>query len=191
MVRQAKVLLNGIFRVLLLASALAQPACKPEPPREKPAAAPMATDFMSAKDIDVIYSEMGHIQARVTGPVVNRFAGEHPFMEFPKGFLIYIYDSAGSVETTISGDYGKRNESTHLMEAKGHVVVRNEIKHEQLNTEFLTWDEKKRIIYTRVPVKITTPDKVLFGDGLESNENFTRYSILHPRGEMKVQKDSL
>ena len=37
------------------------------------------------------------------------------------------------------------------MEAKGNVVVRNEKKNEQLNTELLTWDEKNHRIILGCP----------------------------------------
>ena len=112
-------------------------------------------------------------------------------MEFPKGFRVVMYDSALRVETTISASYGKRIDRTRIMEARGNVVVRNESKNQQLNTEQLTWDENRKTIYSHLPVKITTPDKILYGDGLESNESFTRYEFLNVHGQMMVKKDSI
>jgi LPS export ABC transporter protein LptC len=147
--------------------------------------------LMSAKFIDAVFSDSGMITARITSPLVNRFSGENPYMEFPKGFMVEIYDSALRRETTITADYGKRDDRSRIMEAKGNVVVRNEIKNEQLNTESLTWDEPRHTIFSRMPVKISTPGKVLFGEGLESNENFSRYTIIRPKGQMSVPKDSL
>ncbi len=147
--------------------------------------------MMTAKDIDVIFSDSGYLQARVSGPVVKRFEGESPWLEFPEGFRTEMYDSAQRIETTITADYGKRMEITRVMEAKGNVIVRNELKNEQLNTEILIWNELRHTIRTNAPVKITTPDKVLYGTGLEANETFTNYTILHPRGEMSVEGDSL
>jgi len=144
--------------------------------------------LMTATDIDVIFSDSGYLQARVTGPVVNRYEGENVWLEFPQGFQADMFDSAQRLETTITADYGKRMESTKIMEARGNVVVRNEFKNEQLNTEVLIWNELRHTISTDSPVKITTPDKVLYGTGLESNETFTNYRILKPRGEMKVEE---
>lgn len=146
---------------------------------------------MSAKDIEVTFSDSGKIQAKLYSPLINRFSGKDPYMEFPKGFKVFIYDSVMRVESTITGNYGKRRESARIMEAKGNVVVRNEITGKQLNTERLTWDENKRMIYSNVKVKITTADKVLFVEGLESNESFTWYKFTRVTGEMLVRKDSL
>ena len=147
--------------------------------------------LMSARKIDVLFSESGHLQARVTADLANRFSGDYPYLEFPKGFVVHMYDSLKQVETTITGDYGKRIENTAIMEARGNVVVRNEKKQEQLNTESLTWDEKRHLIFTHVPVKITTPGKILYGDGLESDETFSNYKIIRPKGQMTVKRDSL
>jgi LPS export ABC transporter protein LptC len=146
---------------------------------------------MSAKDIEVIFSDSGKIQAKLYSPLINRYSGKEPYMEFPKGFRVLIFDTATHVESTITGNYGKRMESTRIMEAKGNVVVRNEVTNKQLNTEQLTWDENKRMIYSNVKVKITTADKVLFVEGLESNESFTWYKFRRVTGEMLVKKDSI
>jgi len=112
-------------------------------------------------------------------------------MEFPHGFKVTIFDSILRTETTISANYGKRKDFARIMEARGNVIVRNEVKKQQLNTEHLTWDENRKIVYTSDPVKITTLDKVVFGKGLRANESFSDYSILHPYGQLMVKKDSI
>jgi LPS export ABC transporter protein LptC len=152
---------------------------------------PNTAPSMSAKNIEVTFSDSGRVQAKLYSPLVNRFEGEDPSMIFPTGFKVYIYNSQMRVETTITGNWGKRMENLRMMEAKGNVVVRNEIKQQQLNTEHLFWDEKKARIYSDVKSKITTPDKIFFVEGLESNEAFTDYIFTHLTGEMMVKKDSI
>jgi LPS export ABC transporter protein LptC len=146
---------------------------------------------MSAKNIDVIFSDSGKIQARVTSILLNRYSSPEAYMEFPRGFKITIFDSAMNTETTISGNYGKRLDFSRIMEARGNVVVRNEKKKQQLNTERLTLDENRRLIYTSEPVKITTMDKIVFGKGLRSSESFSDYTLLQVYGQMMVKKDSI
>lgn len=146
---------------------------------------------MMAKNIEVTFSDSGKIQAKLSSVLLNRYPGGDSYMEFPKGFKVSIYDSAMRVETTITGNYGKRQDYSRIMVARGNVIVRNEIKNQQLNTELLTWDENKRKIFSRTNVKITTGNMVLFGDGLESNESFTDYTILNPHGQMIMKKDSI
>lgn len=147
--------------------------------------------LMAAHNIEVYFSDSGKIQARLTSPLMNRFGGETPFLEFPNGFKISMFDSVMQVTSTITGNRGTRKEHLHIMEAWGNVVVRNEQKNEQLNTEHLIWDERQHKIFSDVKVKITRPDQVMFGTSMESNEAFTHYSIKDPTGEMQVKKDSI
>jgi LPS export ABC transporter protein LptC len=171
---------------LIVASVVLLPGCRQEIDTVDVPVDSLSNTMMTARDIDVLYSDSGIIQARVSGPLVYRNGGDDPWTEFPEGFRAEMYDSAGNLETTITSDYAKRFEMRRLMEAKGNVVVRNEFKQQQLNTEELIWNEVRHMIHTELPVKITTPDKVLFGDGLKANETFTEYKILKPRGEMTV-----
>jgi LPS export ABC transporter protein LptC len=155
-------------------------------------AGPRANDpLMTARNIDVLLSDSGHISARLTSGLLYRYGGDNPYLEFPKGFKIYLFDSAQNITSTIEGNRGIRREYARIMEAWGSVVVRNEVKKEQLNTEHLIWDENQHRIWSDVRVRITTPDKILFGDAMESNEAFSRYSIKNPTGLMMVKKDSI
>ena len=146
---------------------------------------------MSADNINVLFSDSGKIEARLTAPMLNQYSGQNPRMEFPKGFKIYMYDSIMRVQSTITARYGIRYDFKDYMEARKDVIVRNELKNEQLNTEHLIWDERSHRIYNNDPIKVTTPGKVLYGNDLESDEGFTRYNFKHPTGEMMVRKDSL
>jgi LPS export ABC transporter protein LptC len=146
---------------------------------------------MSAHNIDVLFSDSGQVQARLTSALMNRYAGESPFLEFPAGFKIFMFDSVQKISSTITGNRGIRRENARIMEAWGNVIVRNEKKNEQINTEHLIWDENRHRIWSDVKVKITRPDQILYGTSMESNEAFTNYSIQGVTGEMAVKKDSI
>jgi LPS export ABC transporter protein LptC len=146
---------------------------------------------MSARNIEVVFSDSGRIQAKLTSILLNRYEGQNPYLEFPKGFSVVVYDSIERVESTITGNYGRQDELTRVMIARGNVVVRNEMKNQQINTEELTWAENRRLIYSDVKVKITTANKVLFSDGLKANDSFTWYELENPHGQMTVNRDSI
>ncbi len=146
---------------------------------------------MTARDISMLFSDSGRVQARLTSPLMNRYGGEDPYSDFPGGFRITLFDSAQRVTTTITGDRGTNHDRTHIMEAWGNVIVRNEEKKDQLETEHLVWEEGRNRIWTDKKVKITRPGQILYGSRMESNETFTRYSIGNPTGEMDVRQDSI
>ena len=166
-------------------------ACGKEPPTNSAIRNRKDDPLMSAKNIEVLFSDSGRMEARLTSPLLNRYEGERPVLECPKGFKISIFDDDQQISSTITGDRGLRRDRDFVMEAWGNVVVRNEKSGEQLNTEHLVWDEKEHRIWADTRVKITRPDQVLYGTSMESNEAFTRYTIHDPTGEMAVKKDSL
>ncbi len=144
---------------------------------------------MIAKDIEFIRSDSGIVQALLTSPLMNKYSGKKPFIEFPDGFKVQFYDSLLNVKSFITANYGISYEKKKRMEAYKNVVVINNEKNEKLNTEHLIWDQSKKIIFSNVAIKITTKDEVIFGDGLESDETFDKYEIINPTGVFHVSDD--
>ena len=142
-----------------------------------------------ARDIEILYSDSGKIQASLTGPLMIRNEGEESYIEFPDGFKVIFFDSILQEKSQITANYGISYEAKKILEAQNDVVVINLEKHEQLNTEHLVWDQNKHIIYSDVFVKITTPDNVLYGDSLISDEKFDNYTINNVSGEFLIETD--
>ncbi len=143
----------------------------------------------TAYDIVLYFSDSGKVQAYLESPLMKRFEGKENMIEFPDGFKIIMYDSAKQVKSQITAKYGINYEKKKMLEARNDVIVINKKKHEQLNTEHLVWDQRKKIIFSDVFVKITTPDNVLYGDSLISDQNFDDYTISNVTGEISLTPD--
>jgi LPS export ABC transporter protein LptC len=143
-----------------------------------------------ARDIEILYSDSGLIQASLKGPLMIRNDGDDSYIEFPDGFVVVFFDSIMQKQSEITAEYGISFEAKKILEARNNVVVLNLEKKEQLNTEHLVWDQNKHIIYSDVFVKITTPDNVLYGDSLVSDENFNNYTINNVSGEFLIETDT-
>ena len=89
----------------------------------------------------------------------------------------------------IRGDYGIRYEREELVFIKDSVVVENLKTKETLFTETLYWNQKTKKIYTRNDVKIVSPDKVIFGDSLNANEDFTQRVIYGMRATLEIEDE--
>ena len=142
-----------------------------------------------ARDIEVYYSDSGNIKAFLVSPLMKRYEEEDSYYEFPEGFKIILYDSIMKPKSQITANYGIRNEKEKTMEARYNVVVISIEKDEQLETEHLVWEERKKTIYSDVFVKITRSDEVLYGDGLTSDQDFEKYTIKNPTGEFQIDPD--
>ena len=65
-----------------------------------------------------------------------------------------------------------------MIEVKPHTKIKvKNVNGDLLETEHLIWNEKKEIVYTEEFVKITTKNEVIYGKGLVSNQDFTKYTI--------------
>lgn len=141
----------------------------------------------SATGLEIIYSDSAKIKAKINTPELNRFTGKQNFIEMPKGVKLVFYDDNQQIISTITADYAIRKEQEMIVEAKKNVVVVNE-KNEKLNTEHLIWNERTKKIYSDDFVKITTPDEIIFGNGFEADQDFSRYKIMKIKGTINLKK---
>ncbi len=147
---------------------------------------------MYAKDVSIAQSESGFLKYNLTAPLLFRYeTKEGVVVKFPEGFKVVFFDSINpdKIRTEITARYGINKETQKIMEARSDVVVINHLKSEQLNTEQLIWDQNTRKVFSDVFVKITTPDRILYGDGMQSDEAFNHWRIRKPRGEMYVNEN--
>lgn len=141
----------------------------------------------SGKDVEILYSDSAKIKMILKSKQIDRYEGKEPYIEFPKGIEVEFFDDKEALQSRLTANYAIRKEKSLIMEAKQDVVVVNE-KGETLNTEHLIWDESNDLIHTEEFVKITTKDEILFGDGLESNQSFTKYKIKNIKGTINLNE---
>jgi len=128
-----------------------------------------------------VYTDSARTKFRITAPLIERFGGDDQRQIAKKGINVEFYDDSNRINGHISANYGIRHEKTGLVEGDGNVVVVNK-KGERLNTEQLFWSEAKHKIYTNKFVQIKTETEIIYGNGLESNEDFTDYKITEISG---------
>ena len=141
---------------------------------------------LSARDIEMIFSESALVQVKLVSPRLISIEGQDPYREFPEGFVVYFYDSLMNVKSFIKADYGIDREKQKLMEARYNVVVENLETDERLNTEELFWDQSMEKIYTNKFVRITRGDEVITGDGMVSDQSFESIEIINPKGLIEI-----
>ena len=113
---------------------------------------------------------------------------KEPITILPKGVFVTFFDEHEKIATTLRANYGISYDQSERMEVHYAVVVVNR-NGEKLETEKLIWDKKTRRIYTDAFVKITTATEVIRGTGMESNQDFTKYQIMHPTGVLQIKND--
>lgn len=163
-------------------------ACENDMEKVKVISGKKAMPAETGKDVEILYSDSAKLKARLLATELNRFVQKPPYIEMPKGIKLYFYDSNQKVNSTLTAQYAKvlQFPDNNIMEARRKVVVVNE-KNEKLETEHLIWNQKEETIVSNAYVTITTKDEIIMGDGLESNQSFTKYKIKKMKGTINLK----
>jgi LPS export ABC transporter protein LptC len=146
---------------------------------------------LTAQNIEYERTDSGYLQIVLKSPLMYKYEGKDPYMEFPDGFEVTFYNDSGMQVSFLRANYGVSYEKQKILRARNDVVVINYEKDEELRTENLVWDQRKKIIYSNTFVKITSPDKVIYGDSMWANESFSKREIIKFKADIEIEEDSL
>ena len=141
----------------------------------------------TTSNVEMTYSDSARLRAKVKAPLRESYLGTDARIEFNKGVRVEFYNSAGKIESKMRAERAISFNKEDKMEAWNHVVVENTAG-DILETEHLIWDQATNRIYSEEYTRITSPDKVIYGDGFESNQDFSRYRILKVRGIIDMKE---
>lgn len=144
----------------------------------------------TGRDVEIVYSELGNVKARVIAPRMDKHYGEEPSTEFLEGLTVYNYGDSLKLVSKMQANYGISYESKEEILVRDDVILVN-TEGEKLNSEELTWSRKKKMIYSDKFVKITTPEEIIVGEGFEANEDFSEYTIKKITGRFSVEADAV
>lgn len=134
----------------------------------------------TAKDVTIIYSDSGLVEFVLKSAVLDKYYSAESYIEFPKGIKILTYGDSNIVKNTLTANYAINYESRKMMEAKSKVVISNLITKEVIETEHIVWDQLNHKIFSDVFIKRTNSDGIMYGDGFDADEKFTKYTIRNP-----------
>ncbi len=140
------------------------------------------------RNVEILYSDSAIVRVRVTGPVLHNYTErENPRQEFPEGVKIDFLEPNLSVRSTLTAKTAVRYQE------KGQIIARDSVilvssKQERLDTEELIWDEKTAKVFTEKFVKVSKPGEIIYGFGLEAEQDFSYWKITVPKGRIKVEQ---
>lgn len=140
------------------------------------------------REVEILYSDSAVVRVRVLGPVLHNHSGrEKPKQEFPEGIKMEFLLPDLSVRSVLTAKTATRYQTEGRIVARDSVVLTT-VKQEKLETEELIWDEKTAKIHTDKFVKVSQPGEILYGFGLEAEQDFSYWKILVPKGRIKVDQ---
>lgn len=151
-----------------------------------------STDTLSgivADSVVFFRSDSGVVSMELHTPRLVKMEDEASAMEFPRGFVAYMYDKQRHLTTAFQADYGKNYNSGKLIEAIGNVKVENFDLEQIMYSDKLYWYQEAKMIYTRSFVRIVTPDKEIEADSLVAKEDFSEYTLFSGRAVLDIDEE--
>jgi len=152
--------------------------------------------LQTVDDMFFVQTENGVLKMRVEAPRMEVYERDTLSYDlFPEGIRVFGYGENGALETTITSEKARhdknRDGGKELWSAFGHVVIRNMEKMQTMETDTLYWDREAQEIWTDCYIKMTSPDGVMQGYGMRSDE-MARNAILHSPfdNEFIIEQDS-
>lgn len=141
-----------------------------------------------AEDVNVTYTEEGKIKAILIAPeLLKNNESKKPFTEFKKGINVKMFDKNEKQSGLLTADYAIKYDKEQETLVTGNVVVVNE-NGNKLETQELNRNDKTGALQTDKFVKITTEKEIIWGTGLEANEDFSWYKLDSMEGTIQVNK---
>ncbi|MBO7553487.1 MAG: LPS export ABC transporter periplasmic protein LptC [Bacteroidaceae bacterium] len=194
MIKSAKVVLNRISSItiafcavvmlLLFTSCSHQSKVFGEAVTERDSLPVLAT-----YDVNTLISDSGLIRYRIEADEWLVYDRKNPsYWAFEKGVYLEKFDEDFVVDADIKADTAYYYDKDRLWELRGDVAIKN-LKGERFNTELLFWDEKTQKVYSDKFIRIEQEDKIVTGEGFESNQQMTDYTIFKPGGVFYINEE--
>jgi len=143
---------------------------------------------LATYDVNTLISDSGLIRYRIEADEWLVYDRKDPsYWAFEKGVYLEKFDQELVVDADIKADTAYYYDKEKLWELRGNVAIKN-LKGERFNTELLFWDEKTQKVYSDKFIRIEQLDKVVTGEGFESNQQMTTYTIFKPGGVFYIDE---
>ena len=125
--------------------------------------------------INMAYTDSARLVVKMSTEAQLTMANEDK--KYPKEVRVFFFDKKGNNTTKLRGDSAIYLKATNLYRIMGRVQINNQVKNEVLETDELFWNPDTKKIYSNKAVDIKTPEQTIHGIGMDSNQDFTQYTI--------------
>lgn len=154
------------------------------------------TPLQKVDSMYLIQTKNGKIEMRVVTAEMQHFENDSIACDlFPSGMHLYAYTDDEVLESTIASDQAShvtdKISKEEIWKAYGNVVVKNLVNSQTMESDTIYWDQGKKEIYTDCYVRMYSPDGLIQGYGMRSDERARNAIVLNPFNNFGiVVKDS-
>ncbi len=173
--------------LLLFAGACLLLACKNDLDRVAAIEVPANGPDRITTGAEYLYSDSGKVRNRVRAGTISEFNGTQRRTEMTDGVELTFFDAQGRAGSQLTARRGEIQPERNRMVVEEQVVFVN-ARGEKLETEQLTWSQDSDRVYTDRPVKVTRARDIIYGQGLDAAQDFSRYTIRKITGTLFIDR---
>jgi LPS export ABC transporter protein LptC len=143
----------------------------------------------TTKNLKMIYSDSGYAKVEIYACLAETYRGKESVTKIKDSLRVNFFSDNGEVVSTLSARYGEVNYSKGTILVRDSVRLYNFSKKQTLETEALFWNQKDSSIYSLSQVIIKSPKGIVLGDGIRTNQSFSKYVLLKPSGKVELEKE--
>lgn len=136
---------------------------------------------------EYLYSDSGLVRNRIRAGTISEFKGPPPHTELSDGVELTFFNLDGHAGSQLTARRGHIDPEKNRMTVEEEVVFVN-ARGEKLETEHLTWNQDSNRVFTDCPVKITRSRDIIYGQGLDAAQDFSRYTIRRITGTLFIDR---
>jgi LPS export ABC transporter protein LptC len=133
----------------------------------------------------IIISNEGVISAIIHAGYIAVF-NDKKLTLLEDGVHVDFYNEEGLITSILTSDRGEVDDETQDLSGYGNVIIEGD-DGTILETEEIHWKNETERIHTDVFVKITSPEEIIQGYGLESDAALSNYTIYRVTGQTRVE----
>lgn len=152
---------------------------------------PAKMPSMVTHKVNTLVSDSGVTQYKIVSPVWYVYDEvDTPYWSFPEGIYLQKFDPKFKVIATVAADSARFYKMARLWELMGNVEMTKAPKDLFLSPRVF-WDQRQTKLYSDTFIHIENETHVIEGTGFVSDEQLTKYRILHPTGIFPVDRSDL
>lgn len=134
----------------------------------------------------IIFTDEGKLKAILYSKNIKVY--ENPREKLIEGLKVDFYNDNEIKTSWLSSKRGRIDDITENMYAYENVTAKNDSSNVVLKTEELMWRNSDKKIVTNKFVTITSPDEIIEGYGMESDQHLKNYKVFDITYQTTIKK---
>ena len=143
----------------------------------------------TTKNLKMIYADDGYARVEIFAALAETYRGKEEITKIKDSLKVHFFNEKGEIVSKLTALYGEINNTKGTLMVRDSVRLYNYEKKQTLETEALFWNQKDSTIYSKSSVKVRSPKGTLFGEGIRTKQDFSKYELIKPVGKFQLENE--